>query len=318
MPLMSTTSLEMADRTCARDSPTWIQTCRAAGSTLGETPSFEQIRMPPEFLHVGFCMCGEVLNQWASYIRLTSDRPSQAGWLFSRVPLTATNWEVEVEFKISGKHSLYGDGLAMWLTRQRGQFGPVFGSTDRFEGLGIFIDTYKNNRPGTVFPYVMAMFGDGQTSYDKSNDGKDAELAGCSARGIRHASVPTKLRLTYFQDKFLKLELQYKSTDEWQLCFEKDSPPQIPNIAYLGFSAETGELSDNHDIISVKTQNLYTAAGSGSPGVKGPKKGSKFAGSQGKASQSWFWTKLLLFCVVLGLAYVGFTAYRTKAKSHRF
>ena len=28
------------------------------------------------------------------YIRLTSDRPSQQGWLFSRVPLTATNWEV--------------------------------------------------------------------------------------------------------------------------------------------------------------------------------------------------------------------------------
>ena len=28
------------------------------------------------------------------YIRLTADRPSQAGWIFSRVPLTATNWEV--------------------------------------------------------------------------------------------------------------------------------------------------------------------------------------------------------------------------------
>lgn len=28
------------------------------------------------------------------YIRLTSDRPSQEGWIFSRVPLTATNWEV--------------------------------------------------------------------------------------------------------------------------------------------------------------------------------------------------------------------------------
>ncbi len=28
------------------------------------------------------------------YIRLTSDRPSQSGWLFSKLPLTATNWEV--------------------------------------------------------------------------------------------------------------------------------------------------------------------------------------------------------------------------------
>ena len=56
----------------------------------------------------------------------------------------------------------------------------MFGSVDKFEGLGVFFDTYKNNRPGVVFPYVMAMIGDGQKSYDKNNDGKDQELAGCS------------------------------------------------------------------------------------------------------------------------------------------
>ena len=70
--------------------------------------------------------------------------------------------------------------MALWLTKQRATQGFVFGSTDQFEGLGIFIDTYKNNRPGTQFPYVMAMLGDGQTTYDKGNDGKKNELAGCS------------------------------------------------------------------------------------------------------------------------------------------
>lgn len=61
----------------------------------------------------------------------------------------------------------------------------MFGSVDKFEGLGIFFDTYKNNRPGVVFPYVMAMIGDGKTSYDKDTDGKDQELAGCSVRWRR-------------------------------------------------------------------------------------------------------------------------------------
>ena len=70
--------------------------------------------------------------------------------------------------------------MAMWLTKQRATPGPVFGSTDKFEGLGIFIDTYKNNRPGTVFPYVMAMVGDGNTEYDQGHDGKANEVAGCS------------------------------------------------------------------------------------------------------------------------------------------
>jgi lectin, mannose-binding 2 len=70
--------------------------------------------------------------------------------------------------------------MAIWVTKGRATPGSVFGSADRFEGLGIFIDTYKNNRPGTVFPYVMAMMGDGQTSYDQAHDGKENQLAGCS------------------------------------------------------------------------------------------------------------------------------------------
>jgi mannose-binding lectin 2 len=258
-----------------------------------------------------------------SYIRLTSDRPSQTGWLFSRVPLTATNWEVEVEFKISGKNQLYGDGFAMWVTRQRGQQGDVFGHADKFEGLGVFVDTYKNNRPGVVFPYVSAMFGDGQTSYDKLHDGKGTELAGCSARGIRHANVPTRMRLTYFQEKQLKLELQYKNENDWQLCFDVENPPAIPNIAYLGFSAETGELSDNHDIIGIRAKNLYMSAGSSSrpaqPGGKGKPSTSKVGKSSGSSgSWMWFFTKILLVFLALGGAYVGFTMYRTKSKSHRF
>ena len=260
------------------------------------------------------------LTDLSRYIRLTSDRPSLNGWLFSRVPLTATNWEIEVEYKIHGKNQLYGDGFAFWLTKQRGQQGPVFGSADNFEGLGIFFDTYKNNRPGVVFPYVMAMVGDGKTSYQKDTDGKENEFAGCSARGIRQATVPTKFKLTYFQDKYLKLELQYKSEGEWTLCFETSEPPAIPQVAYLGFSAETGELSDNHDIISVRAKNLYMAPkGSGSSkGSSGSSKKAKKYKKKGKGGWWWFLTKIVLAIMVIGGAYVGYTAWRANKKSHRF
>ena len=210
----------------------------------------------------------------------------------------------------------------MWVTRQRGQQGDVFGHADKFEGLGVFIDTYKNNRPGVVFPYVMAMFGDGQTSYDKGNDGKNTELAGCSARGIRHSNTPTKLRLTYFQDKQLKLELQYKNENDWQLCFDVEQPPAIPNIAYLGFSAETGELSDNHDIVSVRAKNLYSSPSvSGSKSTPGGKnRGGNKGYTKAKKGGSWMWfiAKIVLFILAVGGAYVGYTAYRTRSKSHRF
>lgn len=236
--------------------------------------------------------------------------------------------QIEFEFHIHGQGNLHGDGMAMWLTKQRATRGPVFGSADRFEGLGIFFDTYKNNRPGTVFPYVMAMIGDGQTSYDKVNDGKANEYAGCSARGIRGASVPTKARLTYFQEKSLKLELQYKADDQWILCFEKDDPPMIPSVAYLGFSAETGELSDNHDIISVHAKNLYMSAPAGTPrpGQQGSSRIGKDTKTFGrpppkkKGTWSWFFFKVLLFVAALAVAYAGFTAWRVHSnkRSHRF
>lgn len=79
--------------------------------------------------------------------------------------------------------------MAIWITKERATLGPVFGSTDRFEGLGIFIDTYKNARPGIVFPYVMAMLGNSSTTYDKDHDGKANELAGCSVDLITEDSV---------------------------------------------------------------------------------------------------------------------------------
>ncbi|EHK96983.1 putative L-type lectin-like domain-containing protein [Glarea lozoyensis 74030] len=213
-------------------------------------------------------------------------------------------YELGVEFKIHGSNNLHGDGFAMWLTKQRATQGDVFGSVDRFDGLGIFFDTYKNNRPGTVFPYVMAMVGDGNKPYDKANDGKDNELLGCSARGIRNANIPTKLRLTYFQDKSLKLMLSYKAEDQWELCWETLEPPTIPSVAYLGFSAETGELSDNHDIISVHTKNLYDTKSRESNTITTKEKGSKGSTkSDYKQKEStggswtWFFFKVIVFVI---------------------
>ena len=83
--------------------------------------------------------------------------------------------------------------MAIWVTKQRATSGVVFGSTDRFDGLGIFIDTYKNHRPGTIFPYVMAMVGNESTTYDKDNDGKANELAGCSVTHARPCRPDSRL-----------------------------------------------------------------------------------------------------------------------------
>ncbi|KAL7776338.1 hypothetical protein CFE70_006754 [Pyrenophora teres f. teres 0-1] len=307
----------------------WTSLCLLAGSLTGALARSGGLSEDPDIKAISPYLDSDMQSRWwdfggdtiirtDKYIRLASDKASRDGWLFSRVPLTATNWEITFEFKIHGQGNLYGDGFAMWLTKQRAQPGNVFGHTDKFEGLGLFFDTYKNNRPGTVFPYIMAMSGDGNTAYDKENDGKANEIAGCSARGIRNAQVATKARLTYFQEQYLRLELQYKSEDEWTQCFEIPNF-KVPPVAYLGFSAETGELSDNHDIISVKSMNLYKRTPGAAPasGTTGGKTASStYRGKVEKTSGGWTWffMKIILFGLALTGGYVGYTIYRTRQR----
>lgn len=215
--------------------------------------------------------------------------------------------------------------MALWITKQRATTGPVFGSTDNFEGLGIFFDTYKNNRPGAVFPYVSAMLGDGQTRYDSEHDNKETELAGCSARGIRNAPIPTKARLTYFQENYLQLELQYKEEGQWVQCFNVPNVT-LPQVAYLGFSAHCGELTDNHDVIEVNAKNLYSTDYQQRPGVlkgKNAGKGSGKVTGYGKMEKEgggWFWglVRFLMFGMVAAGVYFAYTAYRVRTRGSRF
>ncbi|KAI9894707.1 MAG: hypothetical protein M1814_002063 [Vezdaea aestivalis] len=310
----------------------WLAFCSWTQAGEGDTTDVKSIPLRTHSLSAPY-LDSDMQSRWFDYggstviradryIRLTSQQQSQAGYLFSRVPLTATNWEIEIEFKIHGTDHLFGDGMAVWVTKDRAKQGTVFGMMDNFEGLGIFFDTYKNNRPGVVFPYVMAMVGDGKTSYDSGSDGKVNEIAGCSARGIRNADIPTRARLTYFQDKSLTLHLQYKEADQWILCFETGAIV-LPSVSYLGFSAETGELSDNHDIIRVETRNLYSAdrpaGGEGRHAGAGPGQEWKEP-IRGQESSGWGWwfIKVILFLAVMAVGYIGFTVYRTQHRGGRF
>ncbi|KAK9373388.1 concanavalin A-like lectin/glucanase domain-containing protein [Lipomyces chichibuensis] len=256
---------------------------------------------------------GDAVIRTDKYIRLTADRASQTGYVSSRLPLTMPSFEIEFEFKISGKGNLYGDGMAMWITKERDQMGPVFGGPDNFEGLGIFIDTYKNNRPGVTFPYVMAMVGDGKTRYSKEDDGKPNELAGCSARGLHNSQHVTKARLIYVKDNFMRLDLEYKEPNKWTPCFKVAAPP-LPSVAYLGFSAETGELSEHHDLISVDVSTLFLPSGQERTTGMGSRTSHDQRVRKEKKRGSWFW-----FFVKLGLiggaAYVGYTRYIVYAKN---
>jgi len=235
------------------------------------------------------------------HVRLTRNRPSQMGWLWSRLAITSTSFVVEVEFKITGESGhLFGDGMAIWLTAGRAEPGPVFGNADQFKGLGIILDTYANSRHSYSFPRVVAMNGDGKTSYDHDHDGDANSIGACSAN-FRRTNVATKLKLTYIQHNFLDVKIQYKAWDEWTDCFTIPNF-ELPAAPYLGFSAQTGDVFDNHDIISVTT---YSAILSDPTAPR-----DKLAGAR-ETPSSWFssFIKFALFVGVILGALWGYNKY---------
>ncbi|EGO00772.1 hypothetical protein SERLA73DRAFT_178703 [Serpula lacrymans var. lacrymans S7.3] len=244
------------------------------------------------------------------HIRLTRARPSQMGWLWSRLPITAQNFVIEVEFKISGESThLFGDGMALWLTTTRAEPGPVFGSIDKFEGLAIFLDTYANARHSYGFPRVLAMMGDGSTSYDQANDGEANSLGSCSAN-FRRTNGVTKLKITYVKDGYIDVKMHYRAWDDWTDCFRIEGV-NLPTAPYIGLSAMTGEVFDSHDVISVTS---WSAVLSSEDAPRDKLGGRIFSSSRGSQSGSWFGFlfKLFLFAGVCAGAFYGYKSYTVK------
>ncbi|XP_027775581.1 VIP36-like protein isoform X3 [Marmota monax] len=184
------------------------------------------------------------------------------------MPCFLRDWELQVHFKIhgQGKKNLHGDGLAIWYTKDRMQPGPVFGNMDKFVGLGVFVDTYPNEEkqqeaqkrrysPGVqrVFPYISAMVNNGSLSYDHERDGRPTELGGCTAI-VRNLHYDTFLVIRYVK-RHLTIMMDIDGKHEWRDCIEVPGV-RLPRGYYFGTSSITGDLSDNHDVISLKLFEL--------------------------------------------------------------
>ncbi|XP_069507642.1 vesicular integral-membrane protein VIP36 [Ambystoma mexicanum] len=192
----------------------------------------------------------------SQYVRLTPDERSREGSIWNRVACFLMDWEMHVQFKIhgSGKKNLHGDGFALWYTKDRLLPGPVFGSKDKFNGLALFVDTYPNDETTErVFPYISVMVNNGSLEYDHSKDGRAAELAGCTVN-VRNQNHDTFLAVRYSRGRLMVM-IDIEDKNEWKNCLDI-SGVRLPTGYFFGASSATGDLSDNHDIISMKLFQL--------------------------------------------------------------
>ena len=202
----------------------------------------------------------------SEFVRLVPDRQSKRGGFWCKEPIRFNDWEVEFAFRIHGVSAVGADGLAFWYSRTPGQLGTLFGHEELYDGLGVVVDTYDNEGTG-VHPYIFAMHNDGQHRFapsdhdhrkDHVNPGYDGanvfgELNGCSAR-IRNTREPVLMNVRYLGQR-LTVTYKLESAKEWSSCFEV---PKItlPSGYYFGFSAATGDLADDHDVMRITVTDL--------------------------------------------------------------
>lgn len=221
-------------------------------------PPFQPGRIP--FFNLG---AGASITQGeqTKVVRLTPAKQSRTGFAWNTLPVTMVDWEVILDFKVTGRTDLGGDGFAFWFVDKPEIIGPVYGSADFWQGVGVFFDTFNNDGSG-LSPLVTIVENDGTQKFDQGSDGESQALATCSFAVRNPDAGGTAVRIRYQNEQ---MHIDYSVTKDsmgnptWQSC--------VSGVAltlgvdkFFGLTAHTGDLADAHDILSFTAVDL-TASG---------------------------------------------------------
>lgn len=158
---------------------------------------------------------------------------------------------------MSGRGRIGADGLALWFVTEKGDYnGEVFGSSDKWNGLAVFFDSFDNDNKHNN-PYIMAVINDGTRHFDHQNDGGVQALAGC-LRDFRNKPFPTRARIEYYQNVLTVLfhSGMTNNDQDYEMCLRAENVV-LPKAGYFGISAATGGLADDHDVFHFLTTSLH-------------------------------------------------------------
>ncbi|XP_031618611.1 protein ERGIC-53 [Contarinia nasturtii] len=234
-----------------------------SGDSLGQHRRFEyKYSFKPPYLAqkdgtVPFWEYGGNCIASSDSVRIAPSLKSQKGAIWTKKQTDFDWWEIEIAFRISGRGRIGADGLAIWYTTEKGDYnGDVFGSSDKWTGLGVFFDSFDNDNKHNN-PYIMAVLNDGTKQFDHQNDGTTQLLSGC-LRDFRNKPFPTRAKIEYYMNTLTVMFHNGMSNnqDEYELCLRAEHVT-LPQHGYFGISAATGGLADDHDAFHFLTTSLH-------------------------------------------------------------
>lgn len=194
------------------------------------------------------------------YVRLTPDRQSTIGMMWNLQPLDLPAWEIVVGFRVHSKSGFGADGMALWIVDDiPTQNGGLFGHPHEFHGVGILFDSYDNDRYRDN-PAVHVLYNPkGQAKdYNAQQDFRGQSMGNCYF-DYRNTPKPTlaSARIRY-QDNTLTVSVSKHAERGEVLCATVTGVELTSGDYFVGFTAETGGISDHHDIHYL---HLYPIAG---------------------------------------------------------
>uniref|UniRef100_A0A667XLJ4 Lectin, mannose-binding, 1 n=1 Tax=Myripristis murdjan TaxID=586833 RepID=A0A667XLJ4_9TELE len=178
----------------------------------------------------------------ADQVRITPSLRSQRGSVWTKNTVGFEHWEAEVTFRVSGRGRMGADGLAVWFTASQGLDGPVYGAADKWNGVGVFFDSFDNDGKKNN-PAIIVVGNNGNLVYDHQNDGTTQALGTC-LRDFRNKPYPVRAKITYYK-KTLTVMINNGFTpdkDDYEFCTKVDNMI-IPKEGFFGISAATGGLA---------------------------------------------------------------------------
>ncbi|CAI5736330.1 unnamed protein product [Hyaloperonospora brassicae] len=196
-----------------------------------------------------------------NFIRLTTDRQSKRGHIWSKGSIDKDELATVIAYRIHGQgKKWFGDGIGLWFTQEpEWKNGDNHGFTDKFYGFGIILDTFRNVEHRGGHKDVAIQVNDGQKVLDDFND---EDKIGCDAAFRYHSNSASfdpvysssRIRVK-IKGKSLEVEVDANNSGAWAECYKGDLPFSDDWLrrATIGITASTGALADNHDILRVQS-----------------------------------------------------------------
>jgi len=241
----------------------------ASVARLGWAAKLEQHTFQPPYSAVDPSGRKIVSREWKSggvatvnsnFIRLTPDRQSKKGALWSRKSLGTDNFSMTLKFRISGQgKKFFGDGMALWVMQQAYYVeGDFHGSVERFTGFGVIFDTFKNTETLSYHRDVSLVYNDGEKTTEvmlENKEGCDASIRYHEERGDFSVESASRAKVIVENGRQITVLVDPSNDGTFTRCIQAELPldQNWARQAHVGVSASTGQLADNHDVLELVT-----------------------------------------------------------------